>query len=89
MISQIEDGKLFFEEPEENMKLSVIFADASIEQGDVNGDATIDQTDVISIAKYILKNPPQDFYDYWGDMNDDGKVNITDIILVNSKYLNK
>lgn len=89
VISQIEDGKLFFEEPEENMKLSVIFADASIEQGDVNGDGTINQTDVISIAKYILKNPPQDFYDYWGDMNDDGKVNITDIILVNSKYLNK
>ena len=89
VISQVEDGKLFLEEPEENMMLSIIFADASIEQGDVNGDGTINQTDVISIAKYILKTPPHDFYDYWGDINNDGIINITDAIFIISKYLNK
>ncbi len=84
--SQVEDGKLFMEEPEENMTLSVIFADANIKTGDVNGDGVINVTDAICIVNCILKNKPSVFYDYAADANDDDVINITDaILLIKSK----
>ena len=80
--SQVEDGVLFMEEPEENMNLSVIFADANIKTGDVNGDGIINVTDAICIVNHILKNKPEVFYDYAADANDDEVINITDAVTV-------
>ena len=85
--STLEDNKLYIDEPEENMDISVSFADRSIEQGDVNGDKNINVTDVVKLASYILKSNPNNFYDYWGDMNNDDIINITDIIIVINKIL--
>ncbi len=87
--SQQENGKLFIEEPEENMTLSVFFADTSIQDGDVNGDKRINEEDACKTAKHIIKDTPQDFYDYWADVNNDNKIDITDIIIIIAKYLNK
>lgn len=87
--SLLEDNKLYIEEPEENMDISVAFADSSIEQGDVNGDKEINITDVVELSSYIIKSNPDNFYDYWGDMNNDDIINITDVILVINKILLK
>ncbi|MBP3842316.1 MAG: leucine-rich repeat protein [Prevotella sp.] len=80
--SQVEDGVLFMEEPEENMTLSVIFADANIKTGDVNGDGIINVTDAICIVNHILKNKPEVFYNYAADANDDEVINVTDAIII-------
>ena len=82
--SQVNTGKLYIEEPEENMNISVVFADEKIVMGDANGDRKIDSQDVIDTANYVLKNTPETFYNYATDMNDDGIINITDIIIMRS-----
>ena len=85
--SQVEDGILFMEEPEENMTLSVVFADANIRTGDVNGDGVVNVTDAICIVNYILKNQPNIFYEYAADTNDDDVINVTDAIILISKNI--
>lgn len=79
---ELEDGKLFFDEPEEDMTLSVVFADNSIADGDVNGDGVVNKTDVICVVNHILKQIPANFYDYIADTNDDEIINITDAIKI-------
>ena len=78
----IEDGKIFIEEPEENFELSVVFADNSIVNGDVNGDKKLNSDDVIFLMRYIVRDELDIFYDYASDMNDDGIVNVTDVIIL-------
>lgn len=86
--SLIEDNKFYIEEPEENMELSVIFADNSISMGDANGDGEINVTDVISVASQILKaSSDSAFYDYAADINEDDIINITDIVIILNQIL--
>lgn len=86
IIPYLSDGEYEIEEPEDDLKLIVIFDDASIEQGDVNGDRVLNDTDAIGIANYVLKRAPEQFHDYWADVNGDGVIDITDIIILISKY---
>ena len=88
VISQVEDNKLFLEEPEENMSLSVVFADENIHVGDVNGDYIINVTDAICIVNHILKNTSEDFHDYAADTNDDEVINVTDAIIIVQQITN-
>ena len=85
--SQVEDGRLFIEEPEEDFTLSVVFADESIVDGDVNGDGIINVSDANCIISYILRDIPTLFYDYASDLNDDGIINVVDVYLLISKHL--
>lgn len=87
IIPDLSDGEYEIEEPEDDIELFVIFADASIEQGDVNADRVLNATDATGIANYILKRAPEQFHDYWADMNGDGIIDITDIIMVISQYM--
>lgn len=80
-ISELEENRLLIEEPEENLTLQVTFADVNIQLGDSNGDQTIDSVDIFTIADYILKKYPQ-IIDYAADMNDDGVINVTDIVIL-------
>ncbi len=80
--SQIEEGKLFIEEPEEDLMISVVFANNSIVDGDVNGDGIINLSDVVDAASYILKNTPHSFYKYAADINNDEAINITDMVII-------
>lgn len=89
VLSEVENNRLFVEEPEEDFTITAFFADATIEQGDVNGDGFINEQDAILAAKHILKSKDNDFHDYWGDMNDDKKINITDAIMIVQKYLSR
>jgi len=80
--AELEDNRLLIEEPEENLTLQVTFANLSISIGDVNGDGTFDKKDINCTANQIIKNYPVVFYDYAADVNDDGIINITDIIIM-------
>lgn len=83
--ADVEDGKLFIEEPEENMIVKVVFADSGIATGDVNGDGVVNEEDVKGVGSHILKNTPSTFIDYSADANDDDVINITDAIIIISK----
>lgn len=87
--SELVDGKLFIEEPEENLLLEAFFVDASVEQGDADGNHVIDRMDIVKTANSILNIYQDDFYDYWADMDGNGVLNITDIILIISKINNQ
>lgn len=89
IIPKLSDGEYEVEEPEDDLELIVIFDDASIEQGDVNADRVLNATDATGIANYILKRAPEQFHDYWADMNGDGVIDITDIIIVISQYMSR
>lgn len=86
--TEVEDGKLFFEEPEENFNLDIIFTNEDIQPGDVNDDGTVNVTDVINIANYILKKTSNELVKYIGDMNGDGIINVTDVIITVNSILN-
>ena len=85
----LDNNNLFIEEPEEDFSVSVVFADDNIATGDVNGDGDINSQDVLAVANYILKSPPETFYDYAADMNDDDIINITDAVIIESLYNNQ
>ena len=86
---EIENGLLFFDEPEENSNLVVIFTSEGNQQGDVNDDALINITDVNIIADYILKQTSEKTIRHIGDMNGDGILNITDEIILINEILTK
>jgi len=87
--SQIDNGKLFIEEPEEDMDMTIVFANNNIKDGDSNGDGHVDDDDAISTANHILKKAPVPFYIYASDVNEDEIINITDILLIISKKNSK
>lgn len=63
-----------------NAKLVVKFSGAKTQQGDANGDGSVNVTDIISVANYILGAASGSFDSSAADMNGDGDVNVTDII---------
>ncbi len=57
--------------------------------GDVNGDATMNLSDVIYLANYLLKGGPEPIPDKWmGDVNCDDLINLSDVIYL-ANYLLK
>lgn len=81
-ISLVEDGKIFIEEPEENIEIFVVFGSDFIKNGDVNGDGLINDDDVKLLMRYIVKDKLETFCDYASDMNDDDIINVTDVLLI-------
>lgn len=67
-----------------NAKLVVKFSGQSIAvlNGDANGDGTIDVTDIVAIANYILGRASSSFDEAAADVNGDGSVDVTDIVAV-------
>lgn len=86
--SELDENELFFDEPEDNMELSVVFCDPNIQMGDVNGDGIINVTDAIGVINYILKKPMSVFYDYVCDINNDNVVNVTDAVTIIRQAIN-
>ena len=78
--SDVEDNKLFIEEPEEDMTLSVVFADEKITVGDVNGDGTISPSDAVMVLYHFFNVEQTDFNAKAADVNGDGTVTPADAI---------
>lgn len=49
-------------------------------KGDVTGDGEADSEDLQAIVNYLLGNPPEKFSIAAADVNNDGIVNVTDIV---------
>ena len=54
--------------------------EAVVVKGDANGDGTVDVSDYIGIANYIMGNVPEGFNDKAADVNDDGVIDVSDYI---------
>ena len=50
-----------------------------LKKGDVNGDGTINGLDAACVARHIIGLTPTDFSLWAADMNDDGRIDITDV----------
>ena len=57
---------------------------ARILKGDINRDGYVDEADLEMVVDYIL-NPSEDFNREAADDNEDGTVNIADIVLIINK----
>ncbi len=87
--SEISNNQFLIEEPDEDIHVTVVFANVNIVDGDANGDGIINTMDAQSIMNHIIKNTPAEFYNYASDLNDDDIINITDAyILISKKVLN-
>ncbi len=80
----IVDGIYTATADKKNAKLAVEFSEQSIAvlNGDANGDGTIDVTDIVAIANYILGRASSSFDEAAADVNGDGSVDVTDIVAV-------
>lgn len=87
--SEIENGQYLVDEPEEDIDMTIVFADNNIVDGDSNGDGIINDDDAIITGNYLLKKSPAPFYIYASDINEDEIINITDILLIISKKNSK
>lgn len=56
--------------------------------GDVNGDNTVNGTDLAALASYLLGTTPATFYSVAADMNKDEVLNGTDLMAIASYILN-
>ena len=77
------------EEPEEDHSLIVLFGKEGVELGDADGNNTVDEDDAMAIANYLINSGPSTIQKYASDINDDGIINVTDIIVLISKISNK
>ena len=50
--------------------------------GDVNGDGKVDATDYQALRAYIVGKPVEDFVPEAADLNNDGKINAQDLVLL-------
>ena len=53
-------------------------------KGDVNLDGEVTEDDVDALADYILGKAPGCFFKHLADLNGDGKIDATDIVIVNN-----
>lgn len=56
--------------------------------GDVNGDGNVTGDDVDAVAKHIVGQAPDVFYEDAADINGDGKIDAADIVLIVKMILN-
>ena len=52
---------------------------------DINGDGVLDDGDVDAISDYLMGNKPANFNEKNADVNNDGKIDVTDIVSFNNK----
>ena len=57
-------------------------------KGDANGDGVVNDADVKDVASFIMGKTPKGFNKDAADVNNDNKVNVADIVLIN-KIINK
>jgi hypothetical protein len=50
--------------------------------GDVNGDGTVDATDIVEVVNYIMGSPTDKSNEVEPDVNGDGAVNAADIVKI-------
>ena len=50
--------------------------------GDANGDGQVDANDIVEITNYIMGKASKSFIFKTADVNEDGKVNIADILQI-------
>lgn len=82
VITMVEDGKIYIEEPEENIELAVTFGDNSVKNGDVNGNGFIEKEDAVLLMRHIVNDKSEPIFEYASDMNDDDIINVTDVLLI-------
>lgn len=56
--------------------------------GDADGDSLVTVTDVVTTVNYILQKSPSAFIFKQADLNNDGKINVLDIIGIIDRILN-
>lgn len=56
-----------------------------VEKGDANGDGVIDGLDAACVARHVIGLTPAAFSAWAADVNDDGRINITDVTLIIAK----
>lgn len=56
--------------------------------GDVNGDGNVTGADVDAVAKHIIGQTPDVFYEEAANVNGDGKIDAADIVLIVSMIPN-
>lgn len=56
-----------------------------VEKGDANGDGVVDGADVGCVARYVAGQPSAAFSAWAADANDDGRINISDVVQIISK----
>ena len=77
-----QEGSVSFSEPNEDFTSQLTVNKVSTIRGDVNGDYTVDITDVLVIVDNILGRPNRIFLFANADIDKDGTVNITDALNV-------
>ena len=77
-----QEGSMSVSEPNEDFTSQLTVNKVSTIRGDVNGDYTVDITDVLVIVDNILGRPNRIFLFANADIDKDGTVNITDALNV-------
>jgi len=61
----------------------------SVLLGDVNNDGTVDVSDVMSLANYILGKTVDNFDVSVADINNDGTIDVSDVMSLANTILGK
>ena len=69
-------------------KITVAGEEPEVVPGDVNGDGTVNASDIITLKKYLINASDKSEIDITAaDLNGDNQVNIIDFILLKSCFL--
>ena len=84
----IPDDKAIVDVVESEWEGEVTLTIPMILLGDVNGDGYVNGADVDAVAKHIVGQAPDVFYEEAADINGDGKIDAADIVLIVKMILN-
>ena len=74
-----DDNSLFYSNEAKTFDAFRAYFKVNINLGDVNGDESIDVTDVTMLVNYILGNANGNFIVDNADINQDGEIDVTDV----------
>ncbi|MBQ0103162.1 MAG: dockerin type I repeat-containing protein [Prevotellaceae bacterium] len=72
-----------------NMETDFQIIDCNVIKGDADKNETVNVSDIITIASYILGDTPDPFDENAADVNNDGSINVSDITSTASIILNE